>query len=157
MVWIELKHRSPFSRQLVCTSNYFEGSSYAFAYAYRFMVISKNGETIATTDGATFLKIGRIEFLRKGMFFRELSSETNSLKIEWGPLPGEKFSYSSRCNIGDGDTLYKIKNFSIYTPIYMTRTKIETEHDISDVIPAIGYLAFFWMWYEEERRVSLES
>ena len=152
MNWIELRHKSTFSRRLICASNFTNTDSIEFLRDGNLLYVKKDREVCVSTDGKSYFEVEGKRFERNlGNLFDRFLAPGDSVEIVWGPFRGERSFFSGRCNLIHAHELYNIINYARYTAIGVTRTRIETEGGGDDKNLMMACLAFFWMWHEDSR------
>lgn len=149
--WIELKENNPFSSEVTCRSNIPILKNYVFLCKKGITTVFSLSKEIISTNGYDFLKIDDVVFHRnKGLLLKNLTSGCGAIDFgEWVGV-GKLLPLIEQCQIYFNKEVYLVNNFSVYSMIAMSKTRIEC-NKIDNVHVLLGCLVYCWTSNRNDR------
>lgn len=152
-IWMELTSVGFFPRRMQWISNLEAAPSLDFSLRKRTMTVRSAQEVVARVDDWKTLQTRRETFhgKHKGLRLWSLDSDRSRFVFDWlVPAPRDSIDVAVHEN-HDSQPAYLVRSAF---PLVSLRTKVRIERSTPDVdVEAmIGLLAYFWVFFEQERK-----
>lgn len=152
LYWIELKEKFPFSSKITCRANVDILKNYSFSFNKGVTTVFFLSKEVISTDGYGFLKVDGIVFLRnKGLLFSSLDSDTGSIHFgKWIGI-GRFTQIIEQRQISFNEKVCLVKNFSIYSLLSMSKSRVECDQIDENIHFLLGCLTYCWTTNRNDR------